>query len=188
MIKLFFILIGLALIAGFFSCKQKLQVRYVGELQSRKSYAAIQFMNVSEDSINTYIEKERSSEPWLYSSADSVLERLFQKAGFIKDSKFLLTKFQALADTLSKTSFVTKKGISLPLEFYSDTINGIIHFRVEGRNKKVDIDTKSHNLQQLDYAFLDIIPGGNKELVYLDDYYIMNGDNFDLRVYEIITE
>lgn len=32
---------------------------------------------------------------------------------------------------------------------------------------------------------MDIIPGANKEIVVLDEYYIMNGYNFDLLVYEI---
>jgi len=37
----------------------------------------------------------------------------------------------------------------------------------------------------LKYCRLDIIPDGNKEIVLLSEYYIMNGDNFELFVYEI---
>ncbi len=36
-------------------------------------------------------------------------------------------------------------------------------------------------------AIIDIVPGGNKELVLLDEYYISNGDNSDLIIYEIKT-
>ena len=54
-------------------------------------------------------------------------------------------------------------------------------------NDSVDIDTKDSGWQKLDYAFLDVIPGGNKELVFLNAYYIMNGYNFDFKVYKIKT-
>jgi len=63
-----------------------------------------------------------------------------------------------------------------------------MHFKISFSKDVIEIDTNATPLQELDYTFLDIIPGGNKELVFLDDYYIMNGYNFDLKVYEIKTE
>ena len=41
--------------------------------------------------------------------------------------------------------------------------------------------------EELKYAFVDAIPNGNKELVILNTYYIMNGYNFDLLIFELIT-
>ncbi len=34
------------------------------------------------------------------------------------------------------------------------------------------------------YLFLDIIPGGYQEIIVLNEYYIMMGDNSDLYIYE----
>lgn len=182
------IVIGLAVIASLFSCEAKnsLQVGSVGELQSRKSYAAIQFMDVSEDSITAYIKREQKSEPWLYSSADSTLEKLFQQAGLVVNKRFLLSKFNS--DTAKETIFIAANTQKYPLTFYTDSTTGTTHFKIKDGTKNIDINTEANDMQQLDYAFIDLIPGGNKELVFLDDYYIMNGDNYHFKVYEIINK
>lgn len=151
----------------------------------RKSYANIQFID-NEKEIDDYLQKQRNSNPEIDAISggdDSILYLNFMRFPFVKDGKLILDEFKR--EESGTITFIDASNTKYRFKFYRDTT--FIHFKVYFKNDSVDIDTKSTSLQNLDYAFLDVLPGGNKELVFLDDYYIMNGDNYDLKVYEIIT-
>ncbi|MFN8291547.1 MAG: hypothetical protein U0U70_14925 [Chitinophagaceae bacterium] len=133
-------------------------------------------------------EEEKKSNPFVYDISggnDSLLVTRFKALGLIRDNEFLPKKFKK--QTSEQTSLTDSRGNVFKIKFYQNKLSGHIHFSIVSPNDSLDTDTNSIALQNLDYAFIDVIPGGNKELVYLDDYYFMNGDNFDFLVYEIIT-
>jgi len=55
------------------------------------------------------------------------------------------------------------------------------------KNKAV-IELEGHygyGNRDISYLLLDLIPGGYPEIVVLNEYYIMNGDNSDIYIYEV---
>jgi hypothetical protein len=167
------------------SAKPKIEVKLIGEVLTRKSYASIQFMKDQEE-IDAYLEKQHSSNPTISYEADSISKYLisqFERLGLIKNGELLLQNFKK--QTKEKTIYSDSSGREISLVFFHSQVTDHYHFKLLSATDSVEIDTGGTNLQDLDYAFLDVIPGGNKELVYLNDYYIMNGDNFDFMIYEI---
>lgn len=179
-----------------FSCnnnasnEKTFSVEYIGELGFRKTYANIQFLN-NEKERDEYIEQQQKSNPILLAHpADSnftILNR-FTQLGLISrntsdEYELLLTKFNFL--TKDTFSFYNISGTKCNLKFYNDSSGRSTFFKLFSTIDTIVVDTESTILQDLNYIFLDIIPGGNKELVFLNDYYIMNGDNFYLKVYKI---
>lgn len=165
--------------------KPKIEVRLIGEIRTRKSYAIIQSMD-NNKSIDSFLSKRRADNPTLGYQPDSVSQYLltqFQKLGLIKNDELILKNFKK--QTAEKTTYTDSSGREISLQFYINQLTGHYNFKLSSATDSVDIDTGGTNLQDLDYAFMDIIPGGSKELVYLNDYYIMNGDNFDFMIYEI---
>lgn len=167
------------------SSKKKIEIRLIGEVCTRKSYAGIQFRE-NQKEIDTFLKKQYASNPTIGCQPDSISKYLvsqFEKLDLIKNGELLLKNFKKQTD--EKTTFTDSSGRKVSLLFYINELTGRYNFRLLSSMDSVDIDTGGTNMQDLDYAFIDVIPGGNKELVYLDDYYIMNGDNFDFKVYEI---
>lgn len=167
------------------SPKKKIEVRLIGEVRTRKSYAGIQFREDDKE-IEAYLAKQQASNPVVYDTSDLVSKKLvtqFERLGLIKNGEFLLKKFGK--QTEDKTTYSDSSGREISLIFFHSLLTDHYHFKLLSAADSVEIDTGGTNLQDLDYAFIDVIPGGNKELVYLNDYHIMNGDNFDFQVYEI---
>ena len=165
--------------------KEKIEVTLIGEVLTRRSYADIQFMD-DEKEIDKHIAKQEKSNPIAnnnFSVADSFLVAQFERLGLIKNNEFLLSRFKP--QTKPENEFIDSLGHKGSIKFFNDVSGEHTQFKLFYLKDSIDIDTKAIPLQKLDYAFLDVIPGGNKELVFLDDYYIMNGDNFILKVYEI---
>ena len=74
------------------------------------------------------------------------------------------------------------------MNFYHSQLTDRMHIKFFFEKDSLDINTDAGSLQDLNYKFLDVIPGGNKELVFLDSRHISNGDNFDLKVYQIVLQ
>jgi hypothetical protein len=167
------------------SPKKKIEVRLIGELRARKSYSNIQFMDDDKE-IDKYLKKQRASNPLVYETSgliSKILVTQFERLGLIKNGEIILKNFKKQTD--EKTTYSDSSGREINLLFYVNQLTGHYNFKLLSAKDSVDVDTGGTNLQNLDYAFMNIIPGGNKELVYLNDYYIMNGDNFDFMIYEI---
>ena len=169
--------------AFLFACNHKpVEVKLIGEIGTRRTFAGIQGM-VNEEEREAYIAKQEKSNPQVGYSPDSILIKQFERLGLIKNNELLQKEFKL--QTEQKTAFIDRANRSFPVEFFNDSLTGNVHFKIFFTGDSIEVDTKATSLQDLDYIFLDVIPGGNKELVFLDDYYIMNGYNFDLKVYEI---
>ena len=166
--------------------KKEIEITFVGEVRTRRTFADIQFIS-DEKEQDKYLAKQQKSNPTLdgccYTVIDSLLIEQFKRLGLINKDEFIEAKFKP--QTKPTTVFADSAKQVYPIHFYYDILTGSTHFKIFFSKDSIDVDTKATPLQDLDYAFLDVIPGGNKELVFLDDYYIMNGYNFDLKVYEI---
>jgi hypothetical protein len=163
-----------------------ISVELIGIVRTRRSYSSLQVID-NEKERDVYFAKQQKSNPELelgYNNEyeDSFLVNQFTRLGLIRKGQFLLHKFKK--QTKGITGFNDNSGERITIKFYSDD-SSHTHFKVFCRKDSTDISTHAISLQDLDYAFLDIIRGGNKELVFLNDYHISNGDNFDLEVYEI---
>lgn len=166
---------------------KNLRIELKGTVRSRRTYAGIQGIT-DEKERDKYLTQQENSNPELYgafNNADSVLIDQFTSLGLINGNGFLIRNFKP--QTEDTCVLLLQAGEKLHLKFYSDSATGKIWFAAYYKNDSLQINTGATTLQNLDYAFLDVIPGGNKELVFLDDYYIMNGDNYDFLVYEIKT-
>ncbi len=208
--KQYYLFAALYLLAAFlFSCKQNtkqkenntenttsivravekiISIELKGILRTRRSYSNIQFMD-NEKEIDAYLAKQRKSNPELYTGLnkeDSIWVERFEQFGFIKNYTFLIEKFKP--QTNNTCSLLPSSGDTVRFKFYQYPATTQMWFACFFKGDTVNVNTDSFTPQNLDYAFLDIIPGGNKELVFLNDYYIMNGDNFDFQVYEIKTK
>lgn len=165
--------------------RNRIVVNYVGVVPTRKTYSDIQFIKNKKER-DAYLKKQEASKPLVYDALDSISSFLvtrFEILGIIKKGELLLQKFKSQSD--EKTIYVDSSGKRISLSFFPNQLTGQYHFKLLFATDSVDVNTGATTLQNLDYAFLDVIPGGNKELVFLNDYYIMNGDNFDFMVYEI---
>jgi hypothetical protein len=164
-----------------------MEIEVKGKVLSRRTYAGIQGITDKKER-EAYLTKQENSNPELYSrlsKEDTVLINQFVRLGLIRGNEFLINNFNP--QTKDTCSLLQQSGEKLQLKFYNDSATGKIWFNMYFKEDSLKINTGATTLQNLDYAFLDVIPGGNKELVFLDDYYIMNGDNFDFQVYEIKT-
>lgn len=162
----------------------KIKVRFVGEISARRTFADIQFIE-DEKEKEAYIEKQEKSNPVLMNDLykDQFLISQFERHGLVKYNELVLTNFKFLTD--STTQLTANSGELFHLRYFYDSITGHTHFKVYCKKDSLGVDTGADPLQNMDYVFLDIIPGGNKELVFLDDYYIMLGYNFIFKIYEI---
>jgi hypothetical protein len=167
--------------------KKEVEVIFIGEIRTRRSFADIQFIK-NEKEKDRYVAEQEKSNPWVceFFPKDSMLVKQFQKLGLIKKDEYLEKRFKP--QTKKITVFMDSAKKNFPLIFFNDSLTGHTHFKIFFSNDSIDVNTQAFSPQNLDYAFLDVIPGGNKELVFLDDYYVMNGYNFDFKIYEIKTK
>ncbi|WP_460560818.1 hypothetical protein [Ferruginibacter profundus] len=175
------------IIAATPQIKKEIEVRYIGEVRTRRSFIEIQSID-NEKEKERYIEEQEKSNPFvddIFTATDSLVVACFEKINLIKNNQFLEGSFKP--DTKEATTFVDSAKKEFPLRFFYDSLTGHTHFKIFFSNDSADTDTKAFAPQVLNYAFIDVIPGANKELVFLDEYYFMNGYNFDYKVYEIKT-
>jgi hypothetical protein len=164
---------------------KKISIRFVDELDFRKSYADAQFMN-NEKEIARYYEDQKKSNPLLVLGygQNETLRKRFEELGIVKNEELLLHKFKYHKRNNFQYTSVSKKKLNIR---FRRTLEKIYETNLFVATDHDSSEIAVHGfLQNFKYAFLDIIPGGNKELVVMNEYYIMNGDNFDLTIYEII--
>lgn len=181
-------ILPIALLVIIVGCseKNKLSINKAGELQFRRSYAAIQFRDMSDQELDS-IEKS-NPEPAAYTSKDTALLKRFHEIGLV-DNKYALKRVMFVNGykTFQLTSSDNK--ISCHIVRPADsTDSGLYDLIVRNGNQRSIIRIEGHyggTNEDIKYLLLDIITGGFKEIVILEEYYIMNGDNSDLYIYEI---
>lgn len=182
------------LLTFLYSCHEQerptssqLSFHKIGEIRFRRSYAHIQFRDVSTKELDSI----RNSNP---------------NAGNTGDDVELITLLQNhnIADNnggLIRSSFISNSPKTFKL--YSNNKKVTCHL-IRSKNKNryyydlvILYDTIKHEIElegqyglpneDIKYLLLDIKEGGFKEIIILNEYYIMNGDNSDIYIYEIKT-
>ncbi len=161
-----------------------ISIVFAGSVGFRRSYADIQFME-DEKEIEKYLDKQRKSNPASadYSSNKFLLTQ-FEKFGIVTGNQLLLHKLKL--SSKENFSFRDSSGKNINVHFTYSLENGDHGINIYSGKDSSKVKVDAHYID-LKYCLLDIIPGGNKEIVVLNEYYIMNGDNFELLVYEIIS-
>jgi hypothetical protein len=174
--------------AFFSSCEFKkskhISIHYTGEIGFKRSYASIQFVE-NEKEINEYLEKQHTNNPIFSDTDNNSLKKQFERLGLTIDDDLLLSKF--VSTNKEENQIIDNKGNKIKVVFQQspDTGERWLNILSGKDSSKIKIDAHFMDLQ---YSIIDVIPGRNKEIVVLSQYYIMNGDNFDFLVYEIRNE
>ena len=141
--------------------EKKVSIASIGGIQFAKSYSEIQSMT-DEKQIRRYIEKVDKSNPYyLASKSDSILKPLFQNLGIVKGDELLLSKFKysSKPDTIIKNFW----GKEIRFHLQKDT-TGNNHDRIIVFYDRDSSETRPVFHQKIEYAFLDVIPGGKSLL------------------------
>jgi len=170
--------------------EKKLSITFVGIVEFVKSYSEIQSLR-SEKEIDKFMkERERSNPGFMHESfrkdtIDKFLKIHFENSGFVKGDELLLPKFKYGQNP--DTSFTTLSGNIIKLHFDKGTIHTSDIIKVFNGIDSTSIKDRCF-YGTIKYAFLDAIPGGNKEVVVLGEHYLMNTDFYDFFVFEIKTK
>jgi hypothetical protein len=157
----------------------QLSIKQVGKLRFRRSYAGHEQLTDRE------VEKMRKARPTLYNNFDKDLRDKMESYGFINENELLLTKFKY--DTAAVVEIKDQAGHIIKARFQNDPADFARYTLIVTQSTRIAAIRISDYVQELKYRLLDIITGGYPEIVLLNEYYIMNGDNFDLLVFEIRT-
>ncbi len=152
---------------------KKKSINKIGELLFRISYSGHDTMSNSE------LEKLLKSNPWNIDGKDSRIKKLLEAKGLIKEDELLLSKFKITKKNKYALENKTRNKIKATLNH-----DGFGHYKLFVQNGNQSDSLTINNLGDLYFKIEDIIPGGFEELIIIVKYYIMNGDNFVVGVYE----
>ena len=165
--------------------EKRISISSIGGIQFTRSYSEIQSMR-DEKKIDEYLERQRKSNPYYMKyKSDSIIKLLFQNLGLVKDDELLLSKFRY--SSRPDTSIKSFSGKEIRFHLHKDT-TGNNHDRVIAFYDGDSSKARPTFHQRMEYAFLEVIPGGNKELVVLTEDYLMNTDIYTFEVFEIKTK
>lgn len=186
--KLFLPILLLAFCTG--CSERKLKITKVGDFRFRRSYAGIQFWETTNlqkvDSIrfsNPAIEWDSFSTKEEYLLADMSLSGILDPAVNLKRDKF--------PESPSKEfNLIHEYGHLIKGKFRRQTGKQNDRYLLEISDEKskaiFNLEESYGNLNRdISYLLLDLIPGGYPEIVVLNEYYFMNGDNSDIYIYEV---
>ena len=169
----------------------QLLIENIGKLRFRRSYAVGPSEDRSEDEISREIEKERRGNPWAYSITDSLILKkiahlgMTDKAYGLIRAKFTKNKFLNFEVTGSSSGKKLNCHFRRPVDstkfnrYNLDIADGVLGATIEIGG------FYGFGYEDIKYLLIDIIPGRFPEVVILNEYYIMNGDNSDIYIYEI---
>ncbi|HET6993581.1 MAG TPA: hypothetical protein VFI06_01305 [Chitinophagaceae bacterium] len=163
---------------------KKISIHEIGRLEFIKSYSFVQSTTLNKKEIEKMWEETENSNPKDRNPADSALLRRFQKLGFVKDDGLLLDKFK-YSNNLD-TWLISPGGEKIRTWVEQDSTSGSNDKLIVSSGTDT-AEIKIASFMQLEYALLDVKPGGNKEVVILNEHYLSNTYLYNLFVYEIKT-
>jgi hypothetical protein len=170
--------------------EKSLSITSIGGVEFVRSFSEIMSLR-SQKKIDKFMrEREKSNPGFMHESyrkdtIDIFLKKQFERLGFVKVNELLLAKFNysSTPDTTTK-SF---SGKEIKFHFERDTISG--------RNDKIitfygkdSSHTRATFYFKIEYVLLDVIAGGNKELIVLTEHYMANTEFYYFEVFEIKTK
>lgn len=168
---------------------ETLNIYKVGEFRFRRSYADIQFREMPSREIDSIRFSNPVIEWGSFSKIESELVVELQLAGVL-DYVFDLNRNKFPDKVNKKFTLTDEDGRPVEVRFlHSSNNEGHSYDLVITNNKYkaiLKLNEQYNSLyRDISYLLLDLIPGGYPEIIILNEYYIMNGDNSDLYIYEI---
>lgn len=160
-------------------------VQEVDELVFRRSYSGgIEPLSDKE------VEKIRRSNPEPgYWNDTTLIDRLYKLGIVNKKHELLLKKFKPNDSKDFQLIAKEKENISCRIvRSINPNTPDLYDLVVNRGNEQTKIQIEGHYgylNEDIKYLLLDVIPGGYKEFVVLYEYYISNGDNSVILIYEI---
>ncbi len=155
-------------------------VQSVGQIGFRRSYADIQFMS-DESDIDRYLEKQSKSNPVLMEPIqDSALFGKLQLFGLVRGNELLIKRFEPL----SKKGLVIMNTDSLPIYIGVKKHNSMFDQTLFFARRSDSLFLKMDFSEELHLRVLKGALDKDKTVVIVNEYYLMNGHNFDVFVYE----
>lgn len=175
----------------FWGCgEKKLTITKAGDFMFRRSYADIQFGIIDDHDVDSIMNSNPSLGGKLLNREDSVLLSGLRESGIL-DSSYNLVRSKFPESVPKQFRLTGKNGKQLECSFthrtpaeFSDQYDLII----SGKKQEVITELEEHYgslNRDISYVLLDLIPGGYPEIVVLNEYYIMNGDNSDIFIYQV---
>lgn len=174
----------------FIGCGEKeYKIAKAGEFIFRRSYADIQFRDMSVQELDSIENSNPSLGYSTMSARDSAILGNLYALGFL-DSSYNLIRGK-FPDSVQKQFILSgKNGNQVQGSFIHPDSREPDQYQlvITGKNNKAVFDLEEHYgalNRDTSYCLLDLIPGGYPEIVVLNEYYIMNGDNSDIFIYQV---
>jgi hypothetical protein len=201
-------ILAIVLMSSIYSCSQKkntstqetgipvpeadttknISIHFIGDVEFRKSYAHIPSMEDEKEAAKEGQRVDESNPVSLDEDKISIRSTL-EKFGFVKGTELLLNKFRFTRKEQNELSDSSGKVVRITIDHSIGDKMEDDYWSMRAFHEKDSANTKiDAHLMELKYALLDIIPGGYKEIVFLYEWYIANGYNYDLLVYEVKTK
>jgi hypothetical protein len=163
---------------------KKISLNLVGTLEFVRSYSEIQSLH-SKKEIDKYLEMQRKTNPSIIDKKiDEPLRKCFEELGIVQGNELLLYKFKP--NNKLDFSFTDQFGKEIKIRFVRDIKIGL-NDKIIASSGKDSCEIKARFFFGLKPAALDVIPGGNKELVVYSEHYLSNTEFYYFDVYEIIA-
>lgn len=163
-----------------------LSIHKAGELRFRRSYSDRMFREMSDKEADS-IEK---SNPRVYETSDSTLLKKIAEFGLVTRNYELIRnkfKFTKKSDFNLTGNDVEDVSCKIVRPANADTVD-LYNLIATSGSYRSEVEIEGHyGVLNEDIKFLiyDVIQGGYQELLVLHEYYIMNGDNSDVFIYEV---
>jgi hypothetical protein len=139
----------------------------------RRSYAGHEKWTEEEE------QKRTNCNPQLLENISPVLYNKLNGAGVMKSDSLLLPFFK------SRGSFIIGNGrnqLTADAGFQNNYSEFLITVHNGSESACVAVKTETHRFE---FGVADVVPGGYPEILLLENGYIMNGDNYFVRIYEV---
>ncbi|MEC4048944.1 hypothetical protein OX284_005860 [Flavobacterium sp. SUN046] len=164
----------------FQSCSKEkdMEIHKVGNLLFRNSYVSI-----SDSSSNKKFDSIEKSNPEMIidSIKDRCVIKKLEKVGIIRDNRLQLDKIKFKYAQITEDSKDSSNKFCRI--YYNNKLANII-LEVKANGKKANRILKNDG-SHLQYETIDLVKGGFSEILVFDSYYVSNGDNYSLEIYEI---
>jgi len=128
--------------------------------------------------------EEKQQDQWrdsVRNSKPQISTPEFEKIGLSKNGELIIEKFQYDDFELNAKNYP-----SIKVKYFTDPKTGITRLNfVSGKQlKSIDITNMNNGSAYATYH-ADIIKGGYEEIITFNQEYFMNGDDYQVRIYEI---
>ncbi|RYZ26406.1 MAG: hypothetical protein EOO10_15630 [Chitinophagaceae bacterium] len=154
--------------------ESNLSLLIVDSVRFRRSYADHLQWTAEEEAYRS------TCHPNLDETIDTALLKRLNKADLMKADSLLLDKFRHVTDTTLKS----RSGTTLRLTTTSQTNPLRYTVKLLGGTDSAKLHLVD-DIMDVRLAFSDLIAGDFPEVIILRNYYIMNGDNYYINIYQI---